>query len=803
MPRYRPGWDIAEAAFAAGAATRADMIDHLVGPRHGVRESGAGVGLAQAIQSIGGDEYHSAWNTWEDLETLTGPGRRGRLDAIPGLRQVVEDVRDRIVDVEIARGELPTPLSLAARALGDSGGADTLTRILVCPGFAGFRRGTFDLWDSSKAAARPAVLTHLVTVSRPRLGDTPERFRSEAHAAGIPADRLVETALLAPQWAEHVEAAVGWPGLADAAWWFHAHTRDAAWASGDQQTRDEWAARLSQKTPLAGQYLLDGAVDVDWFGSAYGWLGQERWDQLDKAAKFASTGAGHRRAQVFADAMRGVLSKGELLGRIRDKRNQDAVRALGLVPLAEGDGRAADVLDRYLALQEFLRQSREFGSMKQASERLAVDIAMQNLARTAGYPDPARLEWAMEHAAVEDLQGGALEATVGDVTVRLSVDPWGRPSVQALKGHRQLSAIPASARKEPRVAALLEREKEVRKQSSRMRRSLEEAMCRGDRFTGHELRELMAHPILSPMLRSLVFVGEGGSGYLVDGGAALEAHDGAVVVLPPDAGVELAHPHALLSSGEWHQWQRECFARERIQPFKQVFRELYVLTASEREERTQSRRYAGHQVNPRQAVALLGQRGWVNDPEEGPRKTYHRLGLVARLVFDHPYWSPAEVEAPTVETVEFTTRSEYRQVTLDEVPPVVFSEVMRDLDLMVSIAHIGGVDPEATASTIEMRSSVVRETCRLLDLANVGIVGNFARIEGSLTRYSVHLGSAVVHQSSGGQIVIVAVPGQHRGRLFLPFMDDDPRTAEVLSKVLLLAKDDEIKDPAILEQIMR
>jgi hypothetical protein len=38
--------------------------------------------------------------------------------------------------------------------------------------------------------------------------------------------------------------------------------------------------------------------------------------------------------------------------------------------------------------------------------------------------------------------------------------------------------------------------------------------------------------------------------------------------------------------------------------------------------------------------------------------------------------------------------------------------------------------------------------------------------------------------------------------LFLPFVDDDPRTAEVVSKVLLLARDSEIKDPTILEQIL-
>jgi len=54
----------------------------------------------------------------------------------------------------------------------------------------------------------------------------------------------------------------------------------------------------------------------------------------------------------------------------------------------------------------------------------------------------------------------------------------------------------------------------------------------------------------------------------------------------------------------------------------------------------------------------------------------------------------------------------------------------------------------------------------------------------------------------GGALCIVPVHGQHRGRLFLPFADDDPRTAEVVSKVVLLARDADIKDPSILEQIL-
>jgi hypothetical protein len=74
-------------------------------------------------------------------------------------------------------------------------------------------------------------------------------------------------------------------------------------------------------------------------------------------------------------------------------------------------------------------------------------------------------------------------------------------------------------------------------------------------------------------------------------------------------------------------------------------------------------------------------------------------------------------------------------------------------------------------------------------------------IDGQLGHYSVHLSSAVVHRQPGGHLCLVPVHGQHRGRLFLPFADEDLRTAEVISKVLLLARDHEIQGPSILDQI--
>ncbi len=49
---------------------------------------------------------------------------------------------------------------------------------------------------------------------------------------------------------------------------------------------------------------------------------------------------------------------------------------------------------------------------------------------------------------------------------------------------------------------------------------------------------------------------------------------------------------------------------------------------------------------------------------------------------------------------------------------------------------------------------------------------------------------------------ILPVHSQQRGKLFLPFVDEDPKTAEIMSKIVLLAEDKKIRDPFILDQIV-
>ena len=500
--------------------------------------------------------------------------------------------------------------------------------------------------------------------------------------------------------------------------------------------------------------------------------------------------------------MLGRLTTDQLMERIRAKRHQDSVRALGLVPLKKQKDTRGELLIRYEIMQEFLRTGKKFGSQRQVSERLAVSIGMQNLARSAGYADPQRLEWAMEMEAVSDLASGPVSVSVDEYQVVLSINDLGEPILETTRQGKPVKSIPSSYRKNEAISGLLERKTKLDRQAGRMRLSLELAMCRGDEFEMAELSGLFHHPMLKVMIEQLVFVSPHGLGYPAGSGKALVRHDGVEIPLGRTDRLRIAHPLDLLESREWYLWQRECFFNERIQPFKQIFRELYIPTTAEREEANLSRRYAGHQVNPRQAMALFGRRGWVIDQGEGVQKTFHAEGISARVGFLQAMFTPAEVEDATMEAVIFTKRGEWTVLPLDAIPPRIFSEVMRDLDLVVSVAHSGGVDPEFSASSIEARTALIRETCTLLKLGNVQVSGRHVLINGRLSNYNVNLGSGVVHKQPGGAICIIPVHSQHRGRIFLPFIDDDPKTAEIVSKVILLAKDDQIKDPTILEQIL-
>ena len=691
---------------------------------------------------------------------------------------------DYLVQNELKRGDSPTTYSRQLHRIKRIEGIDYLVQILKALGKETLDRAAY-YWGGNDT--KKSVLSHLLKVCYPSEKDNSKELAKKLKGTDITEQRLIEVAMYSSQWIEIIEGYLGWKGLVSGCYYFQAHMSDI-----DRNKE----GLIAKYTPISIDDLRDGAFDIDWFKSAYKELGAKRFEVLYDSAKYISDGAKHTRARMFADAVNGKLKLKETEKKIEDKRNKDLVASYSLIPLLKD--KQKDALHRYQFLQKFLKESKKFGAQRRASEAKAVNISLENLSRNMGYSDVTRLIWNMETALINEMKEYFEPKKLDDVDVYIKIDDLGQSEIIYEKAGKELKSLPTKLKKDKYIEAIKEVHKNLKEQYRRSRKMLEEAMEDGTEFYGYEIENLMTNPVIAPILKSLVFKMGNNLGYYVD--KKLKSAKKKAVAIKDNSLLKIAHCFDLFESGEWATYQKDIFDRELKQPFKQVFRELYVKTVDEK-GRDKSLRYAGHQVQPSKTVALLKTRRWIIDGQEGLEKVYYKENIIAKIFALADWFSPADIEAPTLEEVQFFDRKTFKPILIDEVPDLIFTEVMRDIDLVVSVAHVGDVDPEASHSTIEMRKAIVEFNCKLFKLKNVTFAENHALIKGERAEYSIHLGSGLIHQKAGSAINVLPVHSQHRGRVFLPFIDDDPKTAEIMAKVLLFAQDDKIKDVFILEQI--
>lgn len=715
------------------------------------------------------------------------------LQQYPWAPAYVQSLIDRVAEVEARRGELPTPLTPVAREIERLEGAEHFCALLAALGKEKFFRG----YEYSSDTTKRAVLSRLLKRCYPKKEDTPDALQALLKQTDVTDKRLVEAVMYAPQWAAFAEEILGWQGLKCGVWFFHAHINESF--SAEKETE------VALYSPITPAQFNDGTFDKDWFMEAYGALGEKRFALLYQSAKYITAGSNqHRRSQLYADAVLGKLNQKELEAEIIEKRNQEKLRCFPLLPL--GEAYAEESLHRYEFIQRFLKESRQFGAQRKESEKKACSVALENLALTMGLGDVNRMTWYLESEKLEQIRPLMEEKELDGVAVRLQIEDDGNAELAVSKNGKSLKTLPKAIQKNEYILTLKETVKELKEQKRRAKESLERAMTECTEFGLEEIERIAGNPVLAPMLCALVWNNGTDNGFLKQSAEELLlcAPDGREVPLSTDKTgtvLRIAHPHDFIQSGQWSSFMHFVYERKLLQPFKQIFREYYPMTEDEKAEKTISRRYAGHQVQPQKTVALLKGRGWSVDYEEGLQKVYYKENLIVRMYALADWFSPADIEAPTLETIHFYDRKSGKAVEFEKVPPILFSEAMRDMDLAVSVAHAGGVDPEASHSSVEMRTAIAKELLGLFKLGNVEFIGSHAKIHGTLADYSVHMGSGVVHAEAVGMLAILPVHSQARGRIFLPFADDDPKTAEILSKIILLAEDGKIKDTEILRQI--
>ena len=298
--------------------------------------------------------------------------------------------------------------------------------------------------------------------------------------------------------------------------------------------------------------------------------------------------------------------------------------------------------------------------------------------------------------------------------------------------------------------------------------------------------------------------------------------EGAIKEIPGGADIRLWHP-SMSPPQEVLAWRSFLIENEMTQPFKQAHREIYLLTDAERTTCNHSLRFANHILKQSQFHALATHRAWHQQrggqwdggSENSAYKNFPAFDM--NVCFDaegaEVYGTGNTGIYECVATSELTFSSDKR-VNLEDVDALLFSEVMRDVDLFVGVASIGndpgwrdrennywsGYSFGDLTETANTRKEVLSILIPKLKIASqLSIDGRFLVVKGKLTTYKIHLGSAnILMAPNDSYLCIVQVKSE--AKVMLPF-EGDSTLSLILSKAMMLANDTKIKDDTIISQI--
>lgn len=535
-------------------------------------------------------------------------------------------------------------------------------------------------------------------------------------------------------------------------------------------------------------------------------------------------------ARAVGDVGEACFRKIPNVGAVSARAGNACIGALGRMPGTDAVGQLGRLRMR----------------VKYAAAQRLVAKALAEAARRAGVSAADLEEMAVPTYGLEG--DGVLRERFGDATAEVRVAGTAEVAVTWTRaGGRAQKSVPAEVKAGHAEAleALQKTVKDVVRMLPAQRDRIERLYLEPRAWDLATWRaRYLDHPLLANLCRRLVWAfrdgDRRGQGIWQDG-RLVDAGDRPLDWLRPETQVSLWHPlgsdvAAVLA---WRRWLER---REVTQPFKQAHREVYVLTDAERRTETYSNRFAAHVLRQHQFAALCRERGWRYtlqgqwDSANTPALELPGGALRAEFWVEMPAG-----EAPTsraavylqvmTDQVRFVTR-EGAAVRLAEVAPLVFSEVMRDVDLFVGVAGIGS-DPtwqdqgqrpgygeywqqmafgDLSASAQTRREILAALLPKLTIAGRCALEDRFLVVRGELRTYRIHLGSGNILMEPGSRyLCIVPARGQavsprgraspeEAARIVLPF-EGDMTLSVILSKAFLLAADARITDPAIVGQI--
>lgn len=490
-----------------------------------------------------------------------------------------------------------------------------------------------------------------------------------------------------------------------------------------------------------------------------------------------------------------------------------------------------------------------------------IETALEKAANRAGVPKEEIEEMSVPDYGLQKV--GYLTEKIGNYSAEIAIRGTDDVIVRWFNSEgRQLKSTPASLKKDfaDDIKELNQTLKDIRQMLPAQRNRIDCLYLEQKKWNHDVWRErYLDHPLVGTIARRLIWKfadadGQFSSGIWLDG--IIVSAKGDELDLE-DTTVELWHPLDEASQDvlRWREFLEQNVVR---QPFKQAHREIYLLTDAERNTRVYSNRYAAHILKQHQFNALCAARQWKNrlrllvDDEYPPAsRSLFKWNLRAEFWIEgigddygtdtndsgtFLYLTTDQVRFYSIDSRENSAHAGgggygtnvrgaghvAEPLDLEHIPPLVFSEIMRDVDLFVGVASVGndpnwldtGPDGARTnywheysfgdlSVSAKARKEILENIIPRLKIApRCKFDDKFLIVEGDVRTYKIHLGSGNILMKPNDQyLCIVAKQGTtDTNKVFLPF-EGDQRVAVILSKAFLLADDKKINDTTILRQI--
>ena len=544
----------------------------------------------------------------------------------------------------------------------------------------------------------------------------------------------------------------------------------------------------------------------------------------------------------------------------RPEPNTEIVKGLIWCMVAAGLDEATPVLGRFA--ERSFKKVPGFGprSMKLGKaclnvlERLPSGVAeLAQLRVKVKQPTPLeQIDAALRHAAeaagltVDDLEDSVVprfeldasarsRRSIGDGAAEIEIVTPSRVELSWFdSGGQKRRAPPASVKLEREAFAEAKRcVKDIEATLSAQSRRIEGFALAGRSWPFALWRQrFLEHPLLAVLARRTLWrFGETSALPEMDG---FLGADGRNLATPrDDAAVRLWHPIDV-GEDEIVAWRELLQRRGVVQPFKQAWREIYVLTDAERRTETYSNRFAGHILRQPQFRALCHHLGWAYrlqggfDSQNTPERPIPSHGLTAEFWVD----GAGEDGEEGAQGYAYLSTDQLRfvrpgrvAVPLAEVPPIVLTEIMREIDLFVGVGSIAN-DPTwrdrgemrehfndywrehafgPLRPSGESRKAALASLLPQLAIADrCAIEDRFLAVRGVRGSYRIHLGSANIQMAPDDRYLCI-VPDRGAAAADTPALpfERDGMLAIILSKAFMLTEDDRIIDPSILSQLER